>query len=406
MGGGRSNQAGYGAILIVLVALIGVAALTAGGDDDSRPAAREVDVATVATRVERLRRLRFRTRPRPVTVTPRQAQREALRELDRDYPPARRRADEQVLTALGLLEPGTDLRDVSASVFGEEVAGYYDPRSGRLRVVRGGGTSTPVLAEMTLAHELVHALEDQRFSLRVESAGSDDAQLAYLALVEGTATAVMFEYAQRHFTAAEALSGLLPSAFGSSGGGLPPFILAQLLFPYESGRAFVEYLYRRAGRRWALVDLALRVRPPSTTEQVLHPEKYLAVEPALPVGPGDARAVLGPGWRRAHAGTLGEWGTGMVLDLAPGNGARAAGWGGDRYELWRGPDGTVALLARWRWDDADGRRAFARRLERYARERRAPGVARVARRPRGVIALAIAPDPALASRLAAGRSGP
>ena len=73
------------------------------------------------------------SRPVPQTVSPAQARREGLEDLDRSYPEARRKADEEVLKLLGLIEPGVDLRSISASVFGEGVAGYYDPRSKRLQ---------------------------------------------------------------------------------------------------------------------------------------------------------------------------------------------------------------------------------------------------------------------------------
>ena len=49
--------------------------------------------------------------PRPVAVTPAQARREGLEDLDRSYPAARRRADEEVLKLLGPDRPGVDLRD-------------------------------------------------------------------------------------------------------------------------------------------------------------------------------------------------------------------------------------------------------------------------------------------------------
>ena len=60
------------------------------------------------------------------------------------------------------------------------MAGYYDPRSGRMRIVEGAQTANRVLYEMTVAHELDHALEDQRFDFDLERlAAGDDAALAY-----------------------------------------------------------------------------------------------------------------------------------------------------------------------------------------------------------------------------------
>jgi hypothetical protein len=111
------------AFAIVLAGLFGLLALE-GSDGSSRPAATVASVSTIATRVEGLRGIRFRSRPVPQTVSPAQARREGLEDLDRSYPESRRRADEEVLKLLGLIEPDVDLRAISASVFGEGVAGY------------------------------------------------------------------------------------------------------------------------------------------------------------------------------------------------------------------------------------------------------------------------------------------
>ena len=78
----------------------------------------------------------------------------------------------------------------------EQVLGFYDDRSKRLVVIRDAGVSRPLL-ELTLAHELVHALEDQRFGLDVGEGVRDDEVLAEAALAEGTATALMADYAGR-----------------------------------------------------------------------------------------------------------------------------------------------------------------------------------------------------------------
>lgn len=332
---------------IVLAGL--VVLLLLGARDDEPAAAPDAAVATIAHRVEALRGLRFEAVPVPQRVSAAVARREGLEDLDRSYPAARRRADETMLERLGLIEPGVDLRSISASLFGEGgVAGYYDPRSKRLRIVSGAATGSRVLREITLAHELTHALEDQRFGLAPAEGSSDDAALARLALIEGTATVVMERYLPRYFSTEDALGGLLGSVF-DTGPDLPRFLQDQLLFPYTGGAEFVQALLGRAGDRWTLVDLADRVRPPDSTEQVLHPDKYLRVEPPLPV----ALRVRLPGFRRTAAGTWGEFQTRELVGEEA-----AAGWGGDRYELWQGPGGDV-LAMRWRWDGARDAREFA-----------------------------------------------
>ena len=387
-------------VCLVLLAILlgaGFAFESEDAPERSPQAGPATPVATLERRVEEIRDLRFRALPRPAEVSPKEAQRDGLEDLDRSYPAAKRKADEEVLKLLGLLEPDVDLRDVSASIFGEGVAGYYDPRTKRLRVVKGAQTENRFLNEITLAHELTHALEDQRFKLDLEdTSGSDDAALANLSLVEGSATAVMFSYAERYLSLEETLGGLFAS-LGQDTGDLPPFIEAQLIFPYIQGQKFVERLYATGGGSWSLVNSAYRFRPPASSEQILHPDKYLQVEqPArvrLDARPGD-------GWRRLAAGTWGEWATGELL----ANPRAAEGWGGDRYELWQRGDGDCqapcrdrdALVMRWRWDT----RAAAERFEAALREWLSEQPEGQATASRGrEVTLALAPTVAEAERL-------
>lgn len=377
-------------IIAVLVAgLLGLWALTEGEEGAAAPAAAPVDV--IARRVEALRSLRFTRLPEPVTVGPGQAQQEGLADLDRNYPPARRRADEEIYTLLGLIEPADDLRELSRSLFGEGVAGYYDPRDGRLRVVDGAGTGTRVLEEMVLAHELAHALEDQRFDLATEPAATDDRELARSALYEGSATSLMFTYVREHFTTEEALGGLLASAFEDTAD-LPPFLQAQLLFAYLGGERFVADLLQRAGGSWALVDTAFRLRIPASTEQILHPRAYFSADEPQRVRLR-AGAVLGGSWSRARGGTWGELQTRELL----GSADAAAGWGGDRYELWRSGSASV-LVMRWSWDGRRDEAEFAERLREWAAGRSGTAVVRRG----GEVTLAVAPDATLARRVASG----
>jgi hypothetical protein len=355
-------------------------------------------VRLVARRVERIRGLRFDRIPRVRRVTPAQAARAGLADFDRSYPVARRHADEAMLELLGAVPPGTDLRREYGLEVRDQVGGYYDPRTKALAVV-AGPTSGGALGDIVLAHELNHALEDQRFGLRDEGspAALDDGAVASTGLVEGTATAVMYAYAQRYLDSAHALSDLLSAALQTgTGAELPRFLQDTLIWPYEGGLAFVNGLYRRL-HGWGLVDYALRRRRPATTEQVLHPDKYLAAERPLPVRPP---AGPGAGWRLAARGTLGEFDTRELLRIAhaPDADEAAAGWGGGRYALWsRGP--RHALVLTWRWDTPRDARQAAAALAVYRgfAARRAP----VALATRGdTTALGLAPVPPLARRLA------
>jgi hypothetical protein len=378
------------AVGIVFAGLIVLLALQ-GEPSARRPATPAASVATIAARVETLRGLRFDSRPVPQTVSPTQARREGLEDLDRSYPESRRKADEEVLKLLGLIEPDVDLRKISATVFGEGVAGYYDPRSKRLRIV--SGTTPDALSEMVLSHELTHALEDQRFGLDLDDGAGDDAALARLALVEGTATDVMQQYLLRYVGAEKALSGLLGSAF-QTGPDLPKFLENQLVWPYIGGMQFVQSLRKTAGGKWTLVDLADRVRVPDSTEQVMHPEKWIAVEKPLPVR---LDVKLHDDWRKVASGTFGEW---QTRELLGGDDAAAAGWGGDRYELWQRAACDAPpcrdrdlLIMRWRWDTVRDAREFREALRVDGATVDAHG---------DTVTLLLAPTRALARRVATG----
>ena len=220
----------------------------------------------------------------------------------------------------------------------------------------------------------------------------------------------MSAYVRRHFTPEEALGGVLGSAFAPTGS-LPGFLQAQLVFPYTRGAQFVAALRERAGGRWTLVDLAERSRPPVSTEQVMHPDKWVRVEAPMGVRVG-AREVLGRGWRRAASGVLGEFQTRELLAEAGGGGSAgaAAGWGGDRYELWRRGDCVsscrrdAVLVVRWRWDSVADRREFAAKLRQWVRDGLGPvrGGAVVVGVGGGAVTLAMAPSRAVARRLAGG----
>ena len=310
-----------------------VAAVRSLDDPDPAPSARltSKDVERIAHRVERLRGLRFTKPVRPLFLD----REEAVEVLERagraEYPRRDQLRDEETAKLLGLLEPKDSLSRVLDRVDQEQVLGFYDDRSKRLVVIRDAGVSRPLL-ELTLAHELVHALDDQRFGLDVGEGIRDDEVLAEASLAEGTATALMTDYAAAHLGLADVLS----IADAAQDAGLPEFIERQLLFPYLAGEEFVSVLRGESGG-WDAVDSVYRYRRPRTTEQVIHPRKFATGEGAAPIAVPDLRIRQRPGWRRLQRSSVGEFEVQMLLAL---NDARrpaeaAAGWGGGRFELWR-----------------------------------------------------------------------
>ena len=393
--------------LLVLLVVAGVAFGGGGGgsgsDDPATAGARAAAarVAPIARRVETIRGLSFKKIPEPLIVSPAQARHDALADVDR-LKPSEIHASERIGELLGLLPSGTDLRAVEGGLYDEQVLGYYDPHRKRLAIVAGPLAGDDASSEITLSHELDHAVDDQHFGLdRNAPASTDDASLAFSALVEGTATAVMTDYARRYLSAGDTLESALSSLSSGSGtASIPPYILNSLLFSYLSGQKFVDRL-RSVASGWKLVNYAFSARPPLSTEQVIHPEKYLVNERPVAV----RLPSVGGGAGRVSRGTFGEFDTDQLLALGGVSeveaGDAAAGWGGGRYEL----AGQDVLVVGWAWDTAFDAAQFSRALRAWEARRHGDGALAV--RASGLrTALAVAPDAATASRLASRAVGP
>jgi hypothetical protein len=282
------------------------------------------------------------------------------------------RAMERAYREFGLLPDTLDLRALLLDLYTEQVVGYYDPKESRLYVVEGipARTAAPVVA-----HELVHALQDQHFDLDalVDPERGNDRQMAAQAAAEGQATLVMIalqaaETAGRPIEpgALPDLGPLLRPALEAEYADFPVFARAPrliretLLFPYLHGANFVQTLYRYrpmgSDPPVPFGDLL-----PTSTQQVLHPVERFILERAEPL---EIRLDgAGAGWSIAYENTLGQFELGILLGETLGDAAAdlAASWAGDRYALLDGPDGETALVWYTAWEDAAAADRFATR---------------------------------------------
>jgi hypothetical protein len=178
--------------------------------------------------------------------------------------------------------------------------------------------------------------------------GSADALLAARSLPEGDARLVedLFTYEnitqdQINYTVYRYLFQEHPPLEGVS-----PALGIFAFFPYTAGEYFVIYLYIEGNYSWAKVNEAYS-NPPTSSEQVMHPEKYLAGESPIPITLPDLAPALGDTWQEIDQDVLGEvgflvWLIDKVEDQAAIDGA--AGWDGDAYTLWV-DDANHRLLA-------------------------------------------------------------
>jgi hypothetical protein len=308
--------------------------------------------AEINAQVQAIRGLDEKTPIEPDIVSPAELATVIRASFDHDYPPDQVAADQALYRALGLIGPDVKLADVFVDLLESQVAGLYDPVAKKLYVVSKAGGVGPV-EQVFSSHEYDHALQDQHFGLqRLQEGlrGQSDTLLAHQALVEGDAYVLMTYWLQQNLDASEIQQVIAASGDPEALAALqriPPIVQAQILFAATQGTQFV--LGQQIAGGWPVIDKDF-AEPPATTEQVLHPEKYDAREPAVVVPlPTGLATKMGAGWSVATEDTFGEHQIGIWLAAAPD---AAAGWGGDRLTLLQGPRNAWALAWRTAWDTA------------------------------------------------------
>lgn len=282
------------------------------------------------------------------------------------------RAEESLLKRLGLLPGDMDLLATLEEFVSTDVAGYYRPEQSDIAIIEKDGLGDQI-SEWILAHEYVHALQDQHFDIEAtqDASPQGDAQLAVGALTEGDATFLMMAMAMD-----DALSG---SASAIEGAGiieddslldsLPIILSRELIFTYLDGLAFVQRMWGQGG--WSRVDEVWR-EPPSSTEQIIHPEHYPDEQPVAVELP-DLAGLLGDGWESRYETTMGELRLSILVSgqeeyeipevplwgITLANAEAAAGWGGDTVADLDGPDGAWAVVWQTTWDTPADAAEFA-----------------------------------------------
>lgn len=300
-------------------------------------------------------------------------EKDVLKDMDESTPASEFDAQAKLLGKLGLVPAKYKLREEMIKILSEQIGGYYKPRTGEFFL-----TDRTDLEEqkIVIAHELTHALQDQHFDLRrFENfpKGMGDKESAIHALIEGEATVVMFDYLLEPLggSVAKLPISITDMLQVMSGPGMdsqektqmlskaPRCIRESLTFPYFTGAGFVQALVKDGG--WASVSKAYTTLPEST-EQIMHPEKYLKGESATRITLAAAESVLGKDWKVVTGDVTGEFGYTLILSeyLDEADGSRGAdGWDGDACRLYENAKtGQLLLVQHTSWDSADEAKEF------------------------------------------------
>jgi len=318
-----------------------------------------------------------------------------LREkFDEDAGAKRLARAEIVLKKFGLLDRDFHLQPFMIGLLTEQVAGFYDDKTKTVNLL---DWIEPEEQKPVLAHELTHALQDQRVGLtKWSEVGSeeiaknvqqdnqhiqtDEADTARDAVTEGQAMVVFLDYSLRQTgkTLAnspemmERLKETLSDTSGSPMMARAPLLLQQsLLFPYSEGMSFEDAILVKGGKEAAFG--AVLANPPSSTFEILHPEAYVAHTPVPVLRLPDIHPLIDAEYTPYDVGVMGEFDVQVLTELFGGDAIAAAltpEWRGGVYYAAqkrsavtaeaKASTASIGLLYESKWRNEDSARSFLR----------------------------------------------
>ena len=294
------------------------------------------------------------TRPVPVHVVSEDFIAKFARETEERLVPKQVQIVVQKLAVrLKHVPAGYDMQAAQIRLLRRMVVGLYDADNNCYYVVKGKGRPGGLTFDITAAHELGHAYRDvdKDYWKRVKESflKDEDRAIAVTCLVEGDAE-LIGQSVGFAVNSGRKVSDVVPGVVKTAKFApdntaaevanprmreFPLMMREMLITRYLIGPALVAAIYEKGG--WDALDHAFD-DPPRSTEQVLHPEKYLGAvvdEPTLFTG-GDPAAALGSGWTTAYTNTMGEFMVRVHFTelLGRRRATRVAeGWDGARFHL-------------------------------------------------------------------------
>ncbi|HTH52795.1 MAG TPA: hypothetical protein VL495_02515 [Edaphobacter sp.] len=316
------------------------------------------------------------------------------KKFDEDESTRRMQRSELVLKKFGLLDRDFHLRPFLLSLLTEQIAGFYDNKTKTVNLL---DWIEPDEQKPVLAHELTHALQDQKVDLTKWSDISlegvsqnaqednrhlevDEADTAREAVAEGQAMATFIDYTLQPSgkTLADAspemmsrLKGMVADTSGSPVLARAPLLLQEsMLFPYTDGLNFEHAVLLKGGKEAAFAGVL--INPPSSSFEVLHPEQYIAHVPVPVLRMPDIHPLLGDAWEPYDLGVMGELDVRILVELFGGReiaDGLAPEWDGGIYyaaqrktasPAEKETTSSVGLLYYSRWKNPDSASTFMR----------------------------------------------
>jgi hypothetical protein len=335
---------------VIRLALLGVL-LAACGDRKSSTDAGFGDIVNkVVPQLEQQLGMPFKTPPKLERKSREEVKQFVMAQLTAETAQRQLTGVQSAYRVLGLVPDTLDLGGLLQRLLEEQIIGYYDPKTKVLYVVDG---APKALLDQTVAHELVHALQDQYVAIDSIQRSLDDAdrQAAAQSVLEGQA---VFESLRLDPNAGPMLK--MPGGWDrirdmirDGQGGMPVFSSAPrivregLLFPYLGGADFVRRFIEKRPARELLQDL------PVSTKQILNDAAYFTSDRASRDMPTKVTLPAPASGSVSYSNSFGEFETRLILvqHLKDDALARRAAGGidGDRYAVVKLPQGDGLVWA-------------------------------------------------------------
>ncbi|HTX40708.1 MAG TPA: hypothetical protein VMD25_02680 [Acidobacteriaceae bacterium] len=317
-----------------------------------------------------------------------------LEKMNDDKDAKRMEREEIVLKKFGLLDADFQLRPFLVKLLDEQIAAYYDSKTKTVNLL---DWIAPDQQKPVLAHELTHALQDQRVHLdKWENVTSDDLSHSYAsdqkhvatdeddtareAVLEGQAMAVFVDYslapAGESLRKSPQLVESVIDTMADDGDQQDPvlsraplLLQESLLFPYKYGLKF-EAEIEGDNRDPSAAFAGVLDRPPASSFEIMNPRAYEHHVTVPVLNMPDIHPVVDADYAPYDIGVMGELDV-RILSLLFG-GQQAATeltpqWdGGIYYAAQRrdAPDknstASVALFYLSQWKSEDAAEDFAK----------------------------------------------
>lgn len=265
---------------------------------------------------------------------------------------------EIVLKKFGMLDRDFDLKPFLLALLKEQIEAYYDSKTKTVNMLDWVSIDEQ---KPVLAHELTHALQDQRVDLEkwsdqtpsdvstnyredLDHLSKDEMDTAREAVAEGQATAVMMDHILKPMGKSlvkdpEVVEFIKQQMTGSDNSPVmarAPLLLSEsLLFPYREGLSFEQNLWMDQGQKAAFAG-ALD-RPPSSTWEIINPHEFeRARVPVVPLLP-DIHPIVDKLYKPYDIGQVGELDLHILAQIFGGDTAAkqlTPAWDGGIY--WAG----------------------------------------------------------------------